>query len=515
MADFKNLLKRAHLTLFNAFRAMDPKNKGYISRADYCKECQAIGFHNSKSVWNELSKDGNTIELGSLDPQAGHAFSLFSRCIFAKYRTLSECWKWAINASKNPRIGMTEFVRAVCSLNVDETTAKILFEYLQENNAVHEEAFMTIMRHWEEGSRVSDKFRAERFDLVATLTPATAVTEREFVTWAEHRWEKIELVFSRVAEVTRFEFEEHLRLLGYPHDEKAAGSLLVADGQNTILLRAFQRYKSNLRRSQDVAAYTKTDFFGLVRRRYGSLIAAWRQCFDSNNEGKIGFRPFCKHCHDLGFKGDVKVLWKSLVAKSGVPGFVDLAGLDPAGFNELTAFATMIFEENRNLNDAWRWSLNPEKVASVSFDTFSKYCTEQGFKGNVRQIFRALDHKGENFLTREGFDLLRHWDPSLPSLHKDARPKPVAQRLAQGSRDSTYSDDGHTEADDPEDLFTFQVVLGPVEYAEFLRKKANSRAADGSDHVPNAVRPIGLAVHAQFNGNARQGKSLESLLSLT
>eukprot|EP00397_Hematodinium_sp_SG-2012_P024602 GEMP01025631.1.p1 GENE.GEMP01025631.1~~GEMP01025631.1.p1 ORF type:complete len:589 (+),score=98.63 GEMP01025631.1:192-1958(+) len=499
-ADFKIMLKRAHQTLFRAFRVMDPKNKGYISRADYCKECQTIGFQHSKSVWNELSKDGNTIELGAIEPQAAQAFNTFARCIFAKYRTLSECWKWTINSSKNPRIGMSEFVRAARSLNVNESTSKLLFECLQQNKAVHEDVFMDVMRHWDEDGiykiRVPDKFRSERFDLVSTLTPVTAGTAEEFVTWARERWAKIELIFRRSAEVTRFGFEEHLRLLGYPYDEKAAGSLLVGDERTTISLRDYQRYKAQIKRSRDVAAYTKSDFYTLVRRRYRSLIGAWRHCLDPMNDGKIGLRPFCKHCHDFGFKGDVKILWKLLMAKSRTPGFVDLAGFDPA-------------------------SINVEKGTGVSFDTFHKYCAEQGFKGSARKVYRALDYKNENFLTREGLDFLRHWDPTLPSLHKNARvvlkvPRRFGSMDALGGED-VFPPEGEEKAA-ADELFTFQVVLGPAEYAEFLRKKANARMIDGSSHVPREVRPIGLMVHAQLGGRQmipRQGGSLEGLLALT
>eukprot|EP00397_Hematodinium_sp_SG-2012_P056725 GEMP01070281.1.p1 GENE.GEMP01070281.1~~GEMP01070281.1.p1 ORF type:complete len:216 (+),score=37.88 GEMP01070281.1:178-825(+) len=214
------------------------------------------------------------------------------------------------------------------------------------------------------------------------------------------------------------------------------------------------------------------------------------------NDGKIGLRPFCKHCHDFGFKGDVKILWKLLMAKSRTPGFVDLAGFDPA-------------------------SINVEKGTGVSFDTFHKYCAEQGFKGSARKVYRALDYKNENFLTREGLDFLRHWDPTLPSLHKNARvvlkvPRRFGSMDALGGED-VFPPEGEEKAA-ADELFTFQVVLGPAEYAEFLRKKANARMIDGSSHVPREVRPIGLMVHAQLGGRQmipRQGGSLEGLLALT
>jgi len=136
-----------------------------------------------------------------------------------------------------------------------------------------------------------------------------------------------------------------------------------------MTLRTYQRLKNKVKKNEDMA--TRDDFFGLLKRRYGTLIAAWRQYLDPMNNGKLSYRPFCHCCQELR-QADGHVLWKNLVAHSRIPGFIDLSVIDSAIFEQLTDFAGAMFADARNLNDAWRWSLNKEN-AGVTFDTFQRY----------------------------------------------------------------------------------------------------------------------------------------------
>jgi len=526
-ADFKNLIKSTYGTLFHGFRKMDARNKGIIFKADFSRECQTLGFKNSQSVWKELSKDGNVIDLATFDPQAAHALRLFSRAIFAKHRTASECWKWTINGSKYPRIGVSEFIRASSSLNINESIARFVFECLEDNKAVNEKTFLEVMSHWDHDANIPRDaiyHHDGRFAGFGMATPTTARTSQEFNGWALQRWKDVEGVFRKKSEVNRFEFEEYLRMLGYPHDEKAAVSLLAAEGSTFISYRRFQLYKQEMKQDRDVAAFTQNEFYSLLKRRFHSLIGAWRRCIDPMNDGKVGYISFCKNCHTIGFSGDLKMLWNSLHSRSRTRGFVDLAGFDPVTFEELTRFALLIFEENRNLNDAWRWSINFEKGAQISLETFTKYCVDHGFNGNIRKIFQSLDKNYEHFLTRDGFDLLRHWDPSLPSLHKNAKLTLTKELAIQQNRELAMVDGDDVlapikkEEGDTGEVFSFQVVLGPAEYAEFLRKRAASRAIDGSAWIAKDVRPSGLTVHTKLGLPKKapnSGQSFEDLLALT
>jgi len=518
-SDFKILAKRVYSSLFHLFRKMDTRNKNYIFKAEFCRECINLGFRNSLSVWNELSLDGKIIDLQSFDPQAANAFRLFARAIFAKHRTLSECWKWTINAGKSPRIGISEFLRAVQTLSVNESMGKFLFDCLEENKAVQEKTFMEVMKHWEDDTKreIEESRNTDRMDLNISINPVTPKTQTEFISWASVRWDKIQLVFRKKAEIKRLEFEEHLRSLGYPYDEKAATSLLALEENMYISYRRFQQYKQEIKRLKDVAAYTQVEFYSLVKRRFNSLIRAWRLMLDPMNDGKIGKNSFYTNCHQIGFKGDVRTLFFALSRRSRTPGFVDLAGFDPATFEELTRFALMIFDMHSNLNDAWRWSINTEKGTQISLETFTRYCNENGFRGNTRKVFRALDKSNEQFLTRDGFDLLRHWDPSLPSMHKDAKlgklslGRELAAQRASGTPGRNRGDDNLESSE----VFAFEVVLGPAEYAEFLRKRANLRQVDGSAWQPKDVRPNGLTVHSTLGMIPKDTTSLEGLIALT
>jgi len=82
-------------------------------------------------------------------------------------------------------------------------------------------------------------------------------------------------------------------------------------------------------------------------------------------------------------------------------------------------------------------------------------------------VYRALDHKQANVITRDGFDLLKHWDPSLPNaIHNKFDAKTLTRN----------QDDPKLDLNNSDELVTFQVVLGQLEYAELQQRKAKSRA---------------------------------------
>jgi hypothetical protein len=102
-------------------------------------------------------------------------------------------------------------------------------------------------------------------------------------------------------------------------------------------------------------------FRQLLRRRYGSLTASWRQLFDPEGKGKVTFQHFCECCRDLGFQRKMRGLWKELVEQQG-RGYMSLDQLDPEAARLMSSFR----------QDAREFvSLTGLRFHSALFDVFS------------------------------------------------------------------------------------------------------------------------------------------------
>jgi hypothetical protein len=82
--------------------------------------------------------------------------------------------------------------------------------------------------------------------------------------------------------------------------------------------RALEHSLEDVQWSRESAKIFLKEFQDLLRRRFGSVSAAWHEAFDTDGSGSINFTEFGLGCKISGYVGNVMKLWAALdVDRSG------------------------------------------------------------------------------------------------------------------------------------------------------------------------------------------------------
>lgn len=112
------------------------------------------------------------------------------------------------------------------------------------------------------------------------------------------------------------------------HGQGAIFSRLESDGMRSTLFPRERRAGKDVDR-----------FMRMMRDRgNGNIALAWRRYFDSDGDGELSFREFCKALADLNFIGNVSQLWIDL--GGSMSHSLCLSALDPQNAHILEVFVT-------------------------------------------------------------------------------------------------------------------------------------------------------------------------------
>jgi hypothetical protein len=101
-------------------------------------------------------------------------------------------------------------------------------------------------------------------------------------------------------------------------------------------------------------SYTSLNAFrNVLRHRFGTVTAAWRQILDPNMKGKLSFQDFCSACRDIGFCRKMKQLWEMLDSEKR--GYIELDQIDPEAAAALKKFRALNRQKHGTLLKAWNW----------------------------------------------------------------------------------------------------------------------------------------------------------------
>jgi len=177
------------------------------------------------------------------------------------------------------------------------------------------------------------------------------------------------------------------------------------------------------RRSQHLQAARSglEEFKQLLRRRYGSLLRAWR-CLLSPDDSTVLQRPqFFRACVKVGRQDDARLLWHAL--DSDESGEVTLDELDPHGAEVLASFRVFVLKRFGGVEAAFR-AIDKDGTKTVCLDEFVEAMKAFGFDRPSRSklIFHGLDKNGMDRLTEENMAFIERWRP-LPFLlaHPNAK----------------------------------------------------------------------------------------------
>eukprot|EP00434_Breviolum_minutum_P039346 symbB.v1.2.034935.t1/scaffold4601.1/size37531/1 len=160
-----------------------------------------------------------------------------------------------------------------------------------------------------------------------------------------------------------------------------------------------------LKTLSEAVTYTEK-FKNLCRRRFGSLIRAWRELLDPQGVGRVGFVKFCEAARLMGFER-VSILWK--VLDSDGSKFITLDFWDPPSYRALMEFRHICFREYGGLLETFRYALDLDGSGTCRKSVLAKFLRSFEYMGDVDTLWAALDNGRGGFITVEELGFLLHW----------------------------------------------------------------------------------------------------------
>eukprot|EP00439_Symbiodinium_sp_Y106_P016538 s242_g2.t1 len=160
---------------------------------------------------------------------------------------------------------------------------------------------------------------------------------------------------------------------------------------------ALQQRTKELARKRAVSQFRE-----LLRHRYGSVVAGWRQVLDIDGEGEVTWEAFEDAAKTLQFTGDKDGLWEDLATFSDGPyaelveeheETLTLERLEPAVVEAKASFLHACADRYGSVEKAF-WEMELETKPLVSHDDFNRLCIEINMQKNRRLLFEYVDLKG-------------------------------------------------------------------------------------------------------------------------
>ena len=164
----------------------------------------------------------------------------------------------------------------------------------------------------------------------------------------------------------------------------------------------------------------------LCKRKYGSMVGAWRQCLDSDHNGKLTFNEFCAALRRLGYVGNFRKLWKRY--DKDQKGCILLKDLDPEADEILSSFLEMLAKKYGDLDTAWTDGFHKSTHDSIDEGLLAQSCKKMGWTGDTHKLFKC-------FQPAPGKVLITIWDldPSVARSKQQGKATNLSNSVAPPS----------------------------------------------------------------------------------
>jgi len=164
--------------------------------------------------------------------------------------------------------------------------------------------------------------------------------------------------------------------------------------------------KLSERRAADAALQ---DFRRHLLGKFGNFVRAWRRSIDTDGSMMVQKHEAFKACQDLGWHGNLKLLWKALDRDEG--GVTQLEELDGRSAEQLALLRAFVMSKFGGIKAAFK-AFDKNNQQRLKKGEFLGALTEAGFRGSKKGLFEGLDYEGKNYILAEDLNFLEIWRPS-------------------------------------------------------------------------------------------------------
>lgn len=330
--EFEMLCKRTYGTIIAAWRqCLDVDGNGKLTFNELCKALRRLGYAGDfTKLWQKYTgaSDGGGgrghIALKDIDPEADLIVNDFLLLLASQYGTLDDAWKLGFGKDPHETIDEVQLGEACTKLGFSHSP-KQLFKCLQP---VPGKLLITI---WDLDPFCTRKRqRGEEVFIAQPKSPLSATAGK--------------------------------KSFGQAGNDKQAKA--QADAERA-LKPSEQKHEAALKAGREALPQARQ----VLKQKYGSTVAAWREALDPKGAGSISFGNFMIVLEDCAFKGNVKGLWKVLCGDRGTAMFRDI---DPDSQQMLDVFREELVGRFGSITEAWKSCFDPANTGIVTEADFVK-----------------------------------------------------------------------------------------------------------------------------------------------
>jgi len=366
----RTLVKRCG-SLYGAWcHALDLDQNGHLSYGEFCQALARLGIGGDvQSLWRQLdNNDNGVVDFVDFDPITDTLLREFRQKCKDQYGNMLLAWMQGLDTNGNGSVDEGEFVD-FCKIigytgdvNGDGNTdvsAKHLFKLLK--------------------CEPGRNFLALRdFD----LTAARALSRGDFRMLMEAE--------DRPGSPGSSPHQSLPSKLEMTFDERMEASF-------------FSQYSKALNASKK-EAFSKTcraflpvevqpgyeDMTVLCKRKFGSVVGAWRYCLDPQNKGKLSRDEFSAACRRLGYSGEIRLVWDKLNPDPSQKGFVSLRDLDKEADAIMQSFVKLVDARFGGIDKMWTEFWRKDHHQSASRQDIADACKATGYVHPPHKLFECL-----------------------------------------------------------------------------------------------------------------------------
>mmetsp|Transcript_47596 Transcript_47596/g.101856 ORF Transcript_47596/g.101856 Transcript_47596/m.101856 type:complete len:1064 (+) Transcript_47596:137-3328(+) len=329
-------------------------------------------------------------------------------------------WLLNFDTNFNGRISSDEFQMGLEKLGYSDEQIKMLWEEFDQDRSGE----ITFDEIEHEQTQIWNCFR--RWCGTQFSTPLEMIVQ-----FRDGYAERHDLPITTEEDISRSEFVEGLAENGWGKGlESLLFDILDSDGEGRVGARdlewivheaAKQRRKDEMKQKALVlkrkAAERRhngqivlQDFKTFLRRNFGFLFRAWRRALDLDGSMTVSKTEIFKACKALGYKGDVRALWKALDHDES--GTTTLEELDPQCAQLLALFqrwAVMHFGPKPS--GRLFSSIDKARRRKLSYEAFCHGIEAAGFTHKTKLLAAYFDWEDKKHLLQEDFGFLDFWRP--------------------------------------------------------------------------------------------------------